>query len=660
MTLRKAANALASLRLTIAVLVVLAGILLAATWLSGYDITVGSLRRDFYGSWWFNALMALLMANLVACTVKRKPWRFWQWGFLVTHMGVFTLMAGAAVSFNWKIYGDMQIQEGTSARTFVEEGEREIVLRAGGAERRYRLDVNPYVPSRPFLRYPVPGASETLAVEAYLPNVSEELVYAAAPGGPFDVIELKLWLGAADQGSFFLRRGESVSNGILGFTFAEGEALYRNLTEEAGPRGTLVLELDGAPAVLDVETSLGKPVRVGDREITIRQSFGSFTLGEDGKPAENAGAPEANPAVLFDLAGPNGPETYYVFALRPEISPLRKGGGMHGGGSAAFAARLRYPARENRVWMFAGPGGLRYAITGSGKPAQGAIAPGEKVRHPGMPIDLSVQLVRRIERAELTVREERPRKGRPALPAVRVRVGDQASWLRLGEVRELPLDGTATVEFAPKVYGDLPFAVELVKFKNPPHEGTNRASKFESVLRIHDSGGVASGVTGVNYPFSYGGWSFYQSAFNDSVRPVISILQVAYDPGKKILYLGCIMTLSGTIFMLFLKPVFVRLVQRAARAPAAAFGGTAALGILALACLGTLVGAGLLLVNPSASGLAVGAFMAGAGVLLMALLTAAAAKAERPAVGLELARAVSAGWCINTAALVLFMILRVT
>src|SRR5262245_13172085 len=77
--LRKAYRFTASLKLTIIILSTLAAILIAATWFSGYDITVGALRRDLYGSWWFNVLLVALMANLVACTVIRKPWRFWQW-----------------------------------------------------------------------------------------------------------------------------------------------------------------------------------------------------------------------------------------------------------------------------------------------------------------------------------------------------------------------------------------------------------------------------------------------------------------------------------------------------------------------------------------------------------------------------------------------------
>src|SRR5262245_5561136 len=113
--LRKAFRWLASLWLAVAILALIAGILIAANSMSGYDVSLGALRRDWYGSAWFLPLLGLLMANLTACTIKRKPWKFWQWGFLITDSGILTLMIGAGISFEYKIYGDMRIQEGRTA-----------------------------------------------------------------------------------------------------------------------------------------------------------------------------------------------------------------------------------------------------------------------------------------------------------------------------------------------------------------------------------------------------------------------------------------------------------------------------------------------------------------------------------------------------------------
>ncbi|HZL71016.1 MAG TPA: hypothetical protein VFC86_01050, partial [Planctomycetota bacterium] len=157
------------------------------------------------------------------------------------------------------------------------------------------------------------------------------------------------------------------------------------------------------------------------------------------------------------------------------------------------------------------------------------------------------------------------------------------------------------------------------------------------------------------------GWSFYQSAFNDRVRPVRSILQVSFDPGKPVLYLGCIMVVSGTLFMLFLKPLLLRLVKSAKGAARAPFGPAGTLAALVILSAGTLGGMASLMASPSLSGLLVGALIAASGVLLAFVITGVAVRLSRsrPTSAIELGRLVSLTWCLNTAALVLLMWTRV-
>jgi hypothetical protein len=362
-------------------------------------------------------------------------------------------------------------------------------------------------------------------------------------------------------------------------------------------------------------------------------------------------------------------ESYYAFALLPGHSPMRKSGGMHAQEAPDFSAALRYVPRMSRVWIFSFPEGLRYVITStSGKTSAGPLPIGHRVKHPSMPMGLFIEAGRRIENAELSVRAEEPRKGRPANPAVRLRVAGPAAgeavWLMLGESFALDLpEGSVSAQFAPRDYADLGFAVELVRFKNPPYEGTGRASKFESDLSLRDlrTGAVVSGTTGVNHPFTHNGWSFYQSAFNDRVRPVISILQVSYDPGKPVLYLGCIMAVSGTLFMLFLKPWLLRIFKSAKGASAAPLGPAMTLGALAVLSAGTIGGMICLAASPDLSGLLVGALMAAAGIALAFLAAGAALRwsVRKPGPALEIGRLVSLGWCLNTAALVLLMWVRI-
>ncbi|HKR55819.1 MAG TPA: cytochrome c biogenesis protein ResB [Gemmatimonadales bacterium] len=662
---------LASLKLTLLILVTLAAILIAATWFSGYDLSVGALRRDLYGSWWFNVLLGLLMANLIACTVIRKPWRFWQWGFLVTHSGVLTLMIGAGISFNWKIYGDMEIPEGGSADSFRVEGERELVLASSdGEERRHALTMNPYVRSTPAKLFPLPAGLGALRVDEYIPNVAFDRVYEPAPQGRFDVIELKTYFADQDPDRMYLRQGETGGGALITFSYQGAEeALYRNLTEAAGEQGTLVITIGAETKAIDVREFLGKPVPVGGRTVTIREVFRSLTIGEGGRPEENPALPDGNPAAIFDVETAGRTESFYAFTLLPDHSPMRRGSGMHGSEAPDFAAAFRFVPRMSRVWIFAFPEGLRHVITTlKGPTTSGPMPLGGKIRHPSMPVEFRIEVSRRIEKAELTVRPEEVRKGRPPNPALRVSgtgpAAGMSEWLMFGEPVQLNLPkGTVRVGFQPRIYSDLGLTVELVRFKNPPHEGTGRASKFESDLRLHESGTGAevTGTTGVNYPFSHKGWSFYQSAFNDRVQPVRSILQVSYDPGKPVLYLGCIMVVSGTLFMLFLKPLLQRLMKAAKSTSGAAFGPAATLATLVVLSAGTLGGMAALLSSPSLNGLLIGALVAASGVILAFATAGLAIKVSgrRPAAALELGRLVSLTWCLNTAALVLLMWTRV-
>jgi hypothetical protein len=668
--LRSVYRFLASLKLTLMILAALGAILIAATWLSGYDLSVGALRRDLYGSWWFNVLLGLLMVNLIACTVIRKPWRFWQWGFLVTHSGVLTLMIGAGISFNWKIYGDMEIPEGGTADSFRVEGERELVLTSGDQERRHRLEMNPYVPSKVEKLFPLPAGLGALRVEEYVPNVAVERVFASSPRGRFDVVEVKTYLQDRLHERVFVPRGQEINDGRLSFVyFGAEEVLYRNLAEASGERGTLVVTMDGDTRSIDVHESLGKPVPVGRRTVTVREAYRSLSIGEGGRSEENPANPEGNPAVAFDVEKDGRKDSYYAYTLLPDHSPMRRGAGMHHDAGPDFSAAYRFVPRMSRVWIFAFPEGLRHVITTmKGPTASGPLPLGSRIRHPVMPLDFRIEVSRRIEKAELTVEPQEVRKGRPPLPAIRFSgtgpASDSSDWLLFGESVNLDLPkGAVTVAFQPQVYSDLGLSVELVRFKNPPHQGTGRASKFESDLRLRETatGAEITGTTGVNYPFSHKGWSFYQSAFNDQTTPVRSILQVSFDPGKPVLYLGCIMAVSGTVFMLFLKPLLLRLVKAAKGESPTPFGPAPTAALFGVLGAGTLGGMVALLWSPGLSGLLIGSLIAASGVLVAFVMAGVAVRLSRrrPAAALELGRLVSLTWCLNTAGLVLLMWTRV-
>src|SRR5688572_11776821 len=47
-----------------------------------------------YDAWWFNAIFALLAVNIFGAAAVRWPWRRRQYGFVVVHLGLLTIIAG--------------------------------------------------------------------------------------------------------------------------------------------------------------------------------------------------------------------------------------------------------------------------------------------------------------------------------------------------------------------------------------------------------------------------------------------------------------------------------------------------------------------------------------------------------------------------------------
>jgi hypothetical protein len=51
-----------------------------------------------YGAWWFLGLLAALALNVACAALKKLPWRRHQTGFLITHLGLLTLLSGGALT----------------------------------------------------------------------------------------------------------------------------------------------------------------------------------------------------------------------------------------------------------------------------------------------------------------------------------------------------------------------------------------------------------------------------------------------------------------------------------------------------------------------------------------------------------------------------------
>lgn len=69
-----------------------------------------------YQTWWFIALLGLLGLNIFCAAVKKRPWKKQQTGFLITHVGLLTLVTGGVFTSLGGVHGVMTLIDTDDSR----------------------------------------------------------------------------------------------------------------------------------------------------------------------------------------------------------------------------------------------------------------------------------------------------------------------------------------------------------------------------------------------------------------------------------------------------------------------------------------------------------------------------------------------------------------
>ena len=64
-----------------------------------------------YQTWWFNTLNFILGVNIFCAAARRYPWKRYQTGFVITHIGLLTLLIGAAIGRKYGVDAQIPIFE---------------------------------------------------------------------------------------------------------------------------------------------------------------------------------------------------------------------------------------------------------------------------------------------------------------------------------------------------------------------------------------------------------------------------------------------------------------------------------------------------------------------------------------------------------------------
>jgi hypothetical protein len=100
-----------SLKLAVVLLAVVIVASIAGTiYESSFDAKVA--RAYVYGSSWFNLWLVFLGANLTVSALSRWPWRKHHTAFLITHLGIITLLIGSLIGRIWGVEGTVTLFKG--------------------------------------------------------------------------------------------------------------------------------------------------------------------------------------------------------------------------------------------------------------------------------------------------------------------------------------------------------------------------------------------------------------------------------------------------------------------------------------------------------------------------------------------------------------------
>ena len=116
--MNKAFQTLASLKLTVILVLLIAVVLSAGTILE--SLRGAEQARSIYYAPWFFALQGLFALNLVAALIDRWPQNRYRIGFAVTHISMLIILAGALVTAVFKVEGQLPIWEGESSSTVLQ------------------------------------------------------------------------------------------------------------------------------------------------------------------------------------------------------------------------------------------------------------------------------------------------------------------------------------------------------------------------------------------------------------------------------------------------------------------------------------------------------------------------------------------------------------
>jgi len=566
-----------SFRMAVISVLALAIILTFSTFYES-EVSTEAVQQLVYRTWWFNLVLGFIFLNVLVATLRRWPFKKKHTGFLITHVGLLTILVGAMLTRGWGIEGTLMFAEGDTVNSFSTDIEMlklssPILAEDIIAEKRFTKRVTRSPWSRTL------GQTGLVAtVDQYYPNSTVDESYDTSLGSPLAALSFEFknqftsvnrWLEASVRGR------DRIDFGPVLFLFRQVDdksALQQLLSEKRRPPTQPDLQLEISNKKLNFFRRIAFdpkklfPVKLPNIPYTIRITDFFPNAIVEANRLKNASDELINPAVLLEVEGPTGTERHVSFASFPDFDSLHQQTNKEYTFKFKLLAEQNAIAERNVLEFLQGPDSdLYYRIQKKeGDITSGRIEIDQPVTTPWMGGTFKVmRYLPQAARSQQVIEAPFDPKDKNSIPAIRLTITDTSQdlshteWLRRG----LPASFDVGRNTFQLYYGmkslPLGFEMSLVDFRVVYYPATRSPMSYESDVRYVDriSNIDRQKTVLMNHVLDFRGYRFFQSSYID--RPgmtSVSIFAVNRDPGKWPVYIGSIILCLGICILFFLSP----------------------------------------------------------------------------------------------------------
>ncbi len=526
------------------------------------------VQENFYQAHWFDFFLALVWVNIFCATLTRWPFQKKHVGFVITHIGILTLLLGALLTRLYGLEGQMTLFEDQSRNHMLGSGFSLRVWLPGGGEKKFDLKASPL--KKP-AELPLSGVPFKLVLSRVIPHAEEaRLLQEDASSGPNHAVQATL------------------SSEMLGFKqdfmLIEKDPMDAHSASRTIGPATFVLEAsekDAAGAVLRLtQASTGRTFSLPLKETAsgVEWKEAGLVLSHlrffpkarvEGRELVNLEeAPHPNPAVEFEVTDKQGRREHHTrFSFFPEFDSLRGG---HKNDVFGLTVELDPPAdarpEEGPSFRFlvSEKNEWHYQIHSmkSGSSETQLLPLKEPVRTGWM--DMTVTVRRTFDQARIVTELREDPQGLSGTPAVELRIRreglpEETRSLLLGRSLLIGEDDKSVRLANEPQSTALPFSLGLVDFRKIDYPGTSNPASFESdvVLRDTESGLTLERTIRMNKPLDHRGWRVFQSSYiQDERLGEASVFTIAKNPGMPAIYGGAAFIFLGVILLFYFHPFF--------------------------------------------------------------------------------------------------------